>query len=127
MDYSKLSDFDINKRIADIVMNGTWHVRPSHPDNNTGGWLYGSNGIQTYDLPDYCNNPADAWPIVVENKISLVWIAETSRWCASHGGNAEREYWGWDECPDVYHESINPLRAAMIVFLMMQESDQSPS
>lgn len=127
MDYSKLSDFDINKLIADIVMNGTWHVRPSHPDNNTGGWLYGSNGIQTYDLPDYCDNPADAWPIVVENKISLVWIAETSRWCASHGGNAESEYWGWDECPDVYHENINPLRAAMTVFLMMHEPCQSPS
>lgn len=47
-DYASMSDFEINKRVADIAMNGTWHVRPSHPDNDTGGWLYGSNGIQTY-------------------------------------------------------------------------------
>lgn len=69
MDYSQLSDFEINKRVADIVMNGTWHVRPSHPDNTTGGWLYGSNGIQTCDLPDYCNSPESAWPIIFSNRM----------------------------------------------------------
>lgn len=127
MDYSKLSDFEINKLVA---------IATGHKQFNSLGWqglpegnfsaviVRGPRKIGGFDP---CNEPADAWPIVVENKISLVWIAETSRWCASHGGNAEREYWGWDECPDVYHESINPLRAAMIVFLMMQESDQSPS
>lgn len=122
MDYSKLSDFEINKLVA---------IATGHKQFSSLGW----QGLQEGDFSavivrgprkiggfDPCNEPADAWPIVVENKISLVWIAETSRWCASHGGNAESEYWGWDECPDVYHESINPLRAAMIVFLMMQES-----
>ncbi|MFH2182205.1 DUF2591 family protein [Citrobacter freundii] len=124
MDYSKMSDFEINKRVADIAMNGTWHVKPSHPDNDTGGWLYGSNGIQTYDLPDYCNNPAGAWPIIAENGISLIK-------CTVGSG-----YWSAEIITDIYdvtdkrfqcqssfdYQDANPLRAAMIVFLMMQDS-----
>ncbi|HAT2827282.1 TPA: DUF2591 domain-containing protein [Klebsiella oxytoca] len=128
MDYSKLSDFEINCSIAEM----TGHMPLSEEQgyagiqesNITAAIVRGPRKIGGFDP---CNEPTDAWPIVVENKISLVWIAETSRWCASHGGNAESEYWGWDECPDVHHESINPLRAAMIVFLMMHEPCQSPS
>ncbi|RYH93352.1 DUF2591 domain-containing protein [Citrobacter werkmanii] len=111
MDYSKLSDFEINKRVADIAMNGTWHVKPSHPDNDTGGWLYGSNGIQTYELPDYCNNPADAWPIIAEHGIGIIpykkGLAEA--WNAANGLMSGTTKDG------------NPLRAAMIVFLKMKE------
>lgn len=110
MDYSKMSDFEINKRVADIAMNGTWHVKPSHPDNNTGGWLYGSNGIQTYDLPDYCNAPADAWPIIAENEISIIfnWNEE-----GLHGATNQ---------PWISSENANPLRAAMECFLIIKES-----
>ncbi|HBU8849384.1 TPA: DUF2591 family protein [Citrobacter sedlakii] len=116
MDYSQLSDFEINKRVADIVMNGTWHVRPSHPDNTTGGWLYDSNGIQTYDLPDYCNSPESAWPIITKNRISIEFDGDNSTepqttWC--HTANLNRT------CGTNYQK--NPLRAAMITFLLMQE------
>ncbi|MDU7405178.1 phage protein NinX family protein [Citrobacter portucalensis] len=107
MDYSKLSDFEINKRVADIAMNGTWHVKPSHPDNDTGGWVYGSNGIQTYELPDYCNNPTDAWPIIEKYRISF--LDQLTEWCVDAKGVSP-----------VFE--ANPLRGAMIVFLMMQES-----
>lgn len=110
MDYSQLSDFEINKRVADIVMNGTWHVRPSHPGNTTGGWLYGSNGIQTHDLPDYCRNPADAWPIIESNFIALHPLKHKSVWIAMSDG---QEHTVRDE---------KPLRAAMIIFLMSKES-----
>jgi len=59
-----------------------------------------------------CNNPADAWPIIVENKISLFAIRYTeSMWQAEHPITGIFK-----------HE--NPLRAAMIVFLMMQEAEQ---
>ncbi|MBN9706208.1 DUF2591 family protein [Enterobacter roggenkampii] len=61
---------------------------------------------------DYCNNPADAWPIIVDNRISLLsveclngdisWLAKNKA-CPSRGDK-------------------NPLRAAMIVYLQMQES-----
>jgi len=122
MDYSKMSDFEINKRVADIAMNGTWHVKPSHPDNNTGGWLYGSNGIQTYDLPDYCNAPADAWPIIADKKICLAFdvFAEPQ----DGGGWVASPAYGW-ETERVRHD--NPLRAAMILFLKMQESANVPA
>ncbi|EPY2901203.1 phage protein NinX family protein [Cronobacter sakazakii] len=121
MDYSKLSDFEINKRVADIAMDGKWHVRPSHPGNKTGGLLYGSNGIKTYDLPDYCNNPADAWPIIVDNEISLMYEEAIGKWCAG------KPYWvdGCEWQLDIDVMEVNPLRAAMIVFLMMQESQHA--
>lgn len=110
MDYSQLSDFEINKRVADIIMNGTWHVRPSHPGNTTGGWLYGSNGIQTHDLPDYCHNPADAWPIIESNHIALHPFKSKGIWVAlSH----DHEYSNRD---------VNPLRAAMVTFLTWKGS-----
>lgn len=117
MDYSQLSEFEINKRVADIVMNGTWHVRPSHPDNTTGGWLYGSNGIQTYDLPDYCNNPADAWPIIESNGITII----NDKNCFPRATNDAYEFINeqYDDC--IHALDRNPLRAAMIVFLMMQD------
>ena len=109
-DYASMSDFEINKSVADIAMNGAWHVKPSHPDNDTGGWLYGSNGIQTHELPDYCNNPADAWPIIVERKINIEWHEwKNSKWMPFALNNATAK-----SCYDA-----NPLRAAMIVFLMM--------
>ena len=115
MDYEKLSDFEINKRVADIAMNGTWHLTPSHPHNNTGGWLYGSNGVKTYDLPDYCNNPADAWPIIAGSLIALRPVEKYVggyRWFASKGeGDFGMKY-----------ADDNPLRSAMVLFLMMQGS-----
>lgn len=111
-DYASMSDFEINKSVADIAMNGTWHVKPSHPDNDTGGWLYGSNGIQTCELPDYCNNPADAWPIITASMISIRPVGNNGQlWEASGMDGMKADY------------DKNPLRAAMVVFLMMKESE----
>lgn len=59
-------------------------------------------------LVDYCNNPADAWPIIVENRIRINPILYT-KWMAE------------DYLEDVSSCHENPLRAAMIVFLMMQD------
>lgn len=122
MDYSKLRDFEINKRVADIAMNGTWHVKPSHPNNDTGGWLYGSNGIQTSDLPDYCNNPADAWPIISANRISVEYDSEDQcdvpvEWVTAYGIDGLKVH-------IVPHQPCDKaLRSAMIVFLMMQDQN----
>lgn len=116
-DYASMSDFEINKSVADIAMNGTWHVKPSHPDNDTGGWLYGSNGIQTRELPDYCNNPADAWPIITENRIGIIPAPDAGKWKSAHRKVGE------DDTPYHFTQSDNPLRAAMIVFLMIKERE----
>lgn len=124
-DYAAMSDFEINKRVADIAMNGTWHVKPSHPDNDTGGWLYGSNGIQTYELPDYCNNPADAWPIITATGISLIkCTVDSVCWSAEIITDIDDVTDNLFQCQSSFdYQDTNPLRCAMIVFLMMKESE----
>lgn len=115
-DYSKLSDFEINKLVArklGFVQQGR-------------GWITGADGIYDYiakpnddyriGLPDYSNSWADAGPIIVENCISMVWD------CAEDASSA---WWNavdqFDDCRVQYQS--NPLRAAMIVFLMMNEGE----
>ena len=63
---------------------------------------------------NYCNNPADAWPIIVENKISIY---------AAVLGDSRGEWGAESSFTDYYHFHNNPLRSAMIVFLMMKEGE----
>ena len=69
MDYSQLSDFEINRMVGDIIFKGLWASKPETSGNNTNKWYYG-NADTTFEplnhLPDYCNNPSDAWPIIVD-------------------------------------------------------------
>ncbi|ENR0441040.1 DUF2591 family protein [Salmonella enterica] len=57
---------------------------------------------------DPCNNPADAWPIITNNFISVIPSAHRDIWFAD-GQGGETTF------------DTNPLRAAMIVFLKMNE------
>lgn len=113
MDYSKLSDKEINKLVAfalgckevvpDIFMDDVRRYEFDKPKNKSGNKFYF----------DPCNNPADAWPIIVDKKIGL----KPVRW-------DEWRAEGSDSCGFVSYARAddNPLRAAMIVFLMMQDS-----
>lgn len=116
MDYSKLSDFEINQKVGDMALNGQWACKPGSAGNETNNWQYGSGdpSLSLSSLPDYCNNPADAWPIITKNKISIYAMSEADK----RGG------WGAEAFHpnEAYSFNDNPLRAAMIVFLMMQES-----
>ena len=108
--YEEMSDSEINIAVAKDVFVGAYSfITPytHRPDaevikHNIGG-----------DMPffvDYCNNPSDAWPIIMRNKISIfptglesdIWRAESY----------------FIDC--VKHS--NPLRAAKIVFLMMRDA-----
>ncbi|EFN7975396.1 TPA: phage protein NinX family protein [Escherichia coli] len=119
MDYSQLSDFEINRMVGDIIFKGLWACKPETSGNNTNKWYYG-NADTTFEplnpLPDYCNDPRAAWPVIAKHQISI---------CAYERNNhgMKNEYW-WEA--DRFCEFItidnNPLRAAMIVFLMMQEN-----
>ncbi|HDC4269672.1 DUF2591 domain-containing protein [Enterobacter kobei] len=112
MDYSKLSDQEINMAVAEIF----------HPDSVV---IESKSrppcACITGHLPsmwvDYCNNPADAWPIIVENNISLILDNPSSPMATSNCVG-----WYSDEEPPFHASNQNPLRAAMIVFLMMQGS-----
>ena len=104
MDYSKLSDFEINKMVAELFHN---------PDDTGGGFgqdIYMVfNGLDSCSREfNPCNNPSDAWPIIFESEINIQF---------RHGADLPPMA---RHC-DFYHVDKNPLRAAMIVYLMMNE------
>lgn len=106
MDYSKLSDFEINESVSMAMLD-----KAANPN------------AKYIAINDYCNSPADAWPIIVGKKLSLInaddkWLCvpEDEPIDGVTGDSVHMIYSG----DGVEHE--NPLRAAMIVFLMMQDS-----
>ncbi|MNE21818.1 hypothetical protein D3C80_1149960 [compost metagenome] len=69
-------------------------------------------GPQVIGAFDPCNNPADAWPIIVKYGIGII---------PFKNGLSE----SWDLGNGLINGTVkdkNPLRAAMIVFLMMKEA-----
>ena len=97
-DYSKMSDFEINKAVSTAL---GMDVSGATEENNM---MYGY-------VPDICNNPSDAMPILIENRISLTWVNSECRASSVKAG---------------YHEFScgNALRAAMIVYLMMKDEEK---
>ena len=107
-DYSKMSDFEINKAVLEIAkasrMSGDIVKYPHFADGSSVG-LYHKMG-DYYDWFNYCNNPSDAWPIIQRNHINIGWAGDED-WFARTVHTAK-----------VF--DVNPLRAAMIVYLMMK-------
>ncbi len=118
MNYDDLSDFDINQLVSEALghelmpddyytsvfnanyPNSVWSIKPDqlHEEHN-----------------DYCNNPSDAWLIIVENKIETRWSFDDN-WAARITNQGQA---GEFKMFESWHK--NPLRAAMIVFLRMKE------
>lgn len=119
-DYSKLSDFEINSAVHNALMKEPYKIE--FLGNDRIRWVRGSTNVTTgkveyskKSLKDYCNNPSDAWNIIVDNGISLECIVV----------NRHEKTWRAQLKPAYVKHRVNhknPLRAAMIVFLMMQES-----
>ncbi len=99
MGYSTLNDAEVNWQVA-------YHI--------------GLRTVEKAECGDFnpCNNPVDAWPIISGHHISIMYVEELSKWCAGKPHWVDGCEWQLDI--DVVDE--NPLRAAMIVFLMMQEA-----
>lgn len=113
MDYESMSDFEINKAVAEC--RGGF----GGSTNNE----YAPDEVICYDDKpfyterDFCNKPSDAWSIIAENKIDIELPHEE----VNQIGFASNHFEG------VVHEIMpndNPLRAACIVYLMMQEGKQ---
>lgn len=119
MDYVNMTDFDINSAVTSSINNcESWDV------NDVEFYHCGIDGSAYYSIPilDYCNNPSDAWPIIIENKISI--NHEIARYSAdslvySKAYDSGFKIFSFNgEMGDT--SSRAALRAAMIVFLMMQ-------
>ncbi|EPH8390261.1 phage protein NinX family protein [Escherichia coli] len=116
MDYSQLSDFEINVAVFEAIHNGS----PDYKEGENGDMVFVSfeGDIVNGDAVEVevergsfnpCANPADAWPIIEKYRISII--------------NLDEDEWGargvaYCKSKRAIHK--NPLRAAMIVFLMMQ-------
>ncbi|WP_159122024.1 phage protein NinX family protein [Citrobacter werkmanii] len=130
MDYSKISDEEINELVTkQLILSGFYTddaQEVSHRQYVSKGWCWGrgtETGLRNRDGSvfvthqngfqlNYCNDASVAWPIIIRNRISI--LDQLTEWCVDANG----------VCP-VFDK--NPLRAAMIVFLMMQDSANVPA
>ena len=126
MDYSQLSDFEINKAVAISVGFPCYYGDGSYTNNLglIGAIVKGKNTSGLFMVGEFnpCHNPTDAMQIIVGNSISLRAPRYKEGWTADFTGSDEDVNDGFEID---YFESRhqNPLRAAMIVFLMMQDAN----
>ena len=99
--YEQMSDSEINYEVAKHSFDA--------------GWLrhYRKEGM----IPDYCNNWEDAGLVIFDNKIGIETTALSNEWiartCSTNMSNM------MFRCS----KHKNPLRAAMIVFLMIKDKE----
>lgn len=107
--YTELSDFEINKKVAI-----TFHKNSDFIEQYDNKTIYVDGNVF-----DPCSNPADAMPIIIENKISVIFDTGCKEWTAGIA------YWvdgyEWQVSDEV--RKNNPLRAAMELFLMMKDAE----
>lgn len=127
--YSEMSDFEINKHVAHALglkvetefQNNIGFTESFHQKYPNTIWCaevdrYGEQ-TQPWEQKCFTHNPSDAWPIIDENKISLITDETQAEWKAVY-----YESFFYDD--DTYRfNDKNPLRAAMIVYLMMNEEE----
>ncbi|HEK2763148.1 TPA: DUF2591 family protein [Proteus mirabilis] len=118
--YTELSDFEINKKVADklgllpylFIANDVGELIWDVPSNDNYHGFISKRGCEL----DFCYNPSNAMPIIIENLISLMADMSDGRestwWCASDISNRITSRY-----------KSNPLRAAMEVFLMTKDSE----
>lgn len=94
-DYASMSNFEINKAVSMALLDKS--ANPS---------------ARYIAIGDYCNNPADAWPIITENRISIIHLDDNEWGCRGDGDKST--------CRAI---DSNALRCAMIVFLMMKAGE----
>lgn len=104
--YEQMNNFEINKAV----------------EQATGMYCedYDGNYMPTLDV---CNNPSDAFPIMLKYGISLHIDDEIFAYKGERY-DCEGCIDGYEFICDVTQDGRNPLRVAMIVFLMMKEAEK---
>ncbi len=118
IDYSKMSDFEINKLVAKHL--GKELMPDDCQDMAKAG--FGDVIFRNGDMKDYCNSPADAWPIIVKYGISLT--HDYGEWESEACLDLPVRAHGTDELCSVGGIDKNPLRAAMIAFLLLKDAEK---
>lgn len=125
--YRDKSDFEINKAVAIAI-----GAKPFPPERTEfkqceipgleNAIIVKITSAKT-GLFDPCNNPADAMPIIIENKITVMHDSIGNTWCAHAGSVMDDCDWDYKITPAHYADSDNYYRAAMEVFLMMKDAE----
>ncbi|EPO4897052.1 phage protein NinX family protein [Proteus mirabilis] len=106
--YTELSDFEINLAVAHIVLGkGSYDWCPDKKEVYFAG-IDGGEFLH-HGYFDPCNNPSDAMPIIIENKIALVPQLNGDLWICSHHS--------------FYSTTGNLYRAAMEIYLLMKDAE----
>ena len=111
MNFDTATDADISHKVAEYVADEMPGMNRADIDRN------GVVTISTYfgsfsegRVVDYCNSPADAWPIMLGLMDGGKELRLTTQ---------RKEY-----LSGVHSNDENPLRACMIIYLKMQEAEQ---
>ena len=139
MDYSQLSDFEINKRVA-IALNIDMHFFISESEDSFDSevlpsemgpiWQTSAHMVLQYtpsngNCFNPCNNPADAYPIIIENRIAIIPDTAAGEWVAFNEFTLYEGDWMFASDPTHHSNGKNPLRCAMETFLMMQDANHA--
>lgn len=113
MNYAEMSDFEINKAVflKLKIYYEDFDLNP-FPYNCT-SFSY-VDGYNRHEF-DACNNPSDVWPVIDDIFSTLVSTGKYDNGI----GFGEREMTIWRA--QMHKNNCGELRAAMIVFLMMNE------
>lgn len=149
MNYDNMTDKEVNKKIAVIMISKKYggdlvscdFTEDDGPDPGFDLWIDDGGLAMTpncpyntlFALPDYCNNPSDAWSIIAKHQISVINISGTTQWFACCNVTFENICMLADgsdngiSSMDAKHSAYNtnPLKAAMCCFLMMQEKSNA--
>ncbi|QHJ79555.1 MAG: hypothetical protein [Caudoviricetes sp.] len=113
MNCSEMTDFEINCEVLALMEPDVAHMQLSADQKSFFHCGYDGNGFYETTIPEYCSSWADAGTVIQSNQISLDAIYDGGpRWLSFAGDDGEFR-----------HTDTNPLRAAMIVFLMMRETE----
>lgn len=116
MNYAEMSDFEINRAV--FMATGIDYEDISDVPIGGGSAIAFGDGCKWREY-DFCNNPSDMWPLIIDNEISILAGKEGSS-LAFHGVKEDAYY---KPCGyDFSFSCKNALRAAAIVYLMMKEA-----
>jgi Protein of unknown function (DUF2591) len=118
MNYEEMSDLEINKAV--LIAIGL-------PIIGNINELFVEINPEQWKVIDYCNNPADMWPIILENGIIL--INDKGFYYATSNCYETFEPHGLGVTEGYFYSKAEDksklLRAAAIVFLMMKDAEKA--
>jgi hypothetical protein len=119
MNYQTASDYEISSAVLRIRFNGLIEDRVFPTTSSKSSAACHVTCDNTVKLIEFdLNNPSDAWPIIMKNAIHITWQE------GLNAGDCCKCFEHKDSVTVEFESNCNALRAAMIVYLMMNEVER---